>query len=215
MFRLALAAVLSCLSGPGPAPTAALPAPVAVRVYNTRPLSDHQLAASLRAAGAILAQAGIDIRWMDCAPVGSGFATADDRCAEPPSRHELLLRTALAPTPIGDDRTPLGDAVVDAAGAGVLATVYLDRVTAVARIAGVEREAVLGRAIAHEIGHLLLGSARHETRGVMRGVWSRRMLVSREPKDWQFTARQAAAMRDTVAGRAEGAPATRVAMTTP
>ena len=54
---------------------------------------------------------------------------------------------------------PLGDAMLDRhTGTGVLATIYVDRVEWLARQAGADSRALLGRAIAHELGHLLLAT---------------------------------------------------------
>jgi hypothetical protein len=56
---------------------------------------------------------------------------------------------------------------------------------------------LLGRAIAHEIGHLLLGSAEHPRLGLMRALWSHDELRGRKPAHWGFSAREAAQMRQT------------------
>jgi len=53
-----------------------------------------------------------------------------------------------------------------------LATVYVDRVSSVARKAGVDIRPLFARAIAHEIGHLLLNTDRHSDTGMTRARWS-------------------------------------------
>jgi len=53
----------------------------------------------------------------------------------------------------------MGMSVIDtSSGAGVLATVYVDRVGQLARDTATAPPVILARAIAHEVGHLLLGS---------------------------------------------------------
>ena len=59
-----------------------------------------------------------------------------------------------------------------ASGHGVLATIYIDRVEWLAHEAGADSRALLGRAIAHELGHLLLATTTHGPAGLMRAFWS-------------------------------------------
>jgi hypothetical protein len=68
---------------------------------------------------------------------------------------------------------------------GVLATVYGDRV--VRRAAGrINQSVLLGRTIAHELGHLLLGLRTHSRSGLMREFWSDEELRRNHMPDWAF-----------------------------
>lgn len=82
-----------------------------------------------------------------------------------------------------------------------LATVYADLVTGVARGAGIDARELLGRAIAHEIGHLLLGTNQHASAGLMRAVWSRVELRRDKATDWHFLDSEAGSMRAAIAVR--------------
>jgi hypothetical protein len=56
---------------------------------------------------------------------------------------------------------------------------------------------ILGYAMAHEIGHVLLGSTEHSADGIMRGPW-KQPEFERRAKGWlQFTTQQSAAMRES------------------
>jgi hypothetical protein len=91
---------------------------------------------------------------------------------------------------------PLGDAFVDlGTQSGVLATIYVDRVTALADASASSVATLLGYAIAHEIGHLLLGTNSHGLRGLMRPLWSRDEVRRGRASDWMFTEREAQAIR--------------------
>jgi hypothetical protein len=91
---------------------------------------------------------------------------------------------------------PLGDAFVDlGTQSGVLATVYVDRVAALGDAAGMNVARLLGYAIAHEIGHLLLGTSAHGTRGLMRPLWSSDELRRGRSGDWMFTETEVNAIR--------------------
>jgi hypothetical protein len=54
---------------------------------------------------------------------------------------------------------------------------------------------LLGRAMVHEVGHLLLGTSRHAAHGLMRAVWSREDLRDGGERQWFFTRADAARMR--------------------
>jgi predicted NBD/HSP70 family sugar kinase len=84
-------------------------------------------------------------------------------------------------------------------GTPVFSTVHPDRVTAVAGAARVDRRVLLGRAMAHEIGHLLLNTPGHGKRGLMRARWSTRELRQDVEADWKFMESESAAMRATLA----------------
>ena len=96
----------------------------------------------------------------------------------------------------------LGESMVDREErGGVLMTVDLFRVSAIARNTSTGMPVLLGRAIAHEIGHLLLGSAEHARLGLMRALWSHDELRGLKPANWGFSSHEAAQMRQTLRGR--------------
>jgi hypothetical protein len=57
---------------------------------------------------------------------------------------------------------------------GWLATVFSDRIDGAATRVGVDPGTLIGRVIAHEVGHLLLGTGYHGQSGVMRADWPER-----------------------------------------
>ena len=173
-----------------------------VRTYaQGAPAAD--LPAARRTAGAILGRAGIEVTWRDCGVPGEAGALPAAACDEPLRRNELLVRLVPAGTADGrSDAGTLGFAFVDlGAGGGSLATVYVDRVRAMAQAAGVEPAALLGRAIAHEVGHLLLGTNRHAAHGLMRASWSVADLRRNRTMEWLFDGKEGDAMRRGLAGR--------------
>jgi hypothetical protein len=97
--------------------------------------------------------------------------------------------------PSGDDES-LGTALIDpATGTGVLATVYVDRVERLARGSQGDLGTLLGRAMAHEIGHLLLGRSAHAVHGLMRPRWTRAEVTRNARADWGFESQELRAMR--------------------
>ena len=154
---------------------------VVVRVYQAAVAEPPDVSAALAVAHAALAAAAIDIVWQRCHAAAAS-------CRTVPARSELSIRLVNGVSAAASRTQPLGEALIDTAtGRGVLATVFLDRVAWLARLAGSDGNALLGRAIAHEIGHLLLGSTSHSRDGLMRPIWSPRDLRRAQPHDWMFS----------------------------
>ena len=192
-----------------------------VRTY-TGPDSERDLPAATRTASAILERADIEVAWIECG-IPAVLAETAAACAEPLRANEVVVRIVHAGTA---DRRPhadtMGFAHVDLdAGGGSLATVYWDRVRLIALRARADAAELLGRAIAHEIGHLLLGTNRHRSRGLMRASWSDADLRRNPATLWLFSAKDAGLMRRAIASRApsveadRGAPLTHMAETIP
>ena len=89
------------------------------------------------------------------------------------------------------------------AGQGVHVTLFYDRIekVSVGSIVGPAPARFLGTAMAHEIGHVLLGSTEHSAQGIMKGNWGpseSRLIACR---GLHFTPENAAALRAGAAGR--------------
>jgi hypothetical protein len=164
--------------------------PVTVRVYETVQLDPSVKTAALNLARTTLASASVDVSWKPCGP-----APGAALCDRPPAG-DLVVRIVRSGVERDDRQLPLGDALVESgSGAAVLATVYADRVARVARAAHMQVQTLLGYAIAHELGHLLLASSAHNTRGLMRPIWRDGELRSENSDDWSFTPREIALLR--------------------
>jgi hypothetical protein len=188
---------------PAAAATAAtVPVPLVVRIYDGSGAAGST-GTALSAAATVLGEAGIAPDWLPCGgPASEGDA---GRCGIRLGRGELAVRLLRLPVPDGyTGQLPLGHSLVDPhRRTGALATIYLDRVEWLARASRTDAGLLLGRAIAHEIGHLLLGTTEHAATGVMRAVWSADALRL-EAEDWRFTRAHGARMRAAL--RAPDAP---------
>ncbi len=174
---------------------------VRVRVYSGTAVSLDATVAALRWTEASLRTAGVAVAWSLCA-AGERDVPA---CARPPADGELTVRIVSSGNrgPHAAEQ-PLGTAVIDTAtGAATLATVYADRVTDLARAAHADESALLGRAIAHEIGHLLMASTWHAASGLMRPLWRRHEVGAAREADWVFGADERAAMTAARASKDE------------
>jgi hypothetical protein len=168
---------------------------VVVRVYDVNRVIAGTNARALEHARETLQAASIDVMWRVC--------SAPRACDGPLAPGELAIRIVRSAGPrLYQGALPLGDAMIDTGrGDGVLATVYSDRVEWLAREAGTDVRALLGRAIAHELGHLLLATASHGPAGLMRASWSRDEVRRGRPRDWSFAPGELAAIRRRVETR--------------
>ena len=206
--RVGTMAVIVATAGAGTA--SAEPAGIVVRTFNNYRVAAGDLREARAHASAILSAARITVTWIDCWHGDTPAVDAPARCAEPVGS-DLVLRLQRAPEARGDQFVSLGFSLVTPK-AGLkastttplpfLATVYADLAEGVARRAGVGSRPVLGRAIAHEIGHLLLNVNDHPREGVMRAAWLQAELRRRShSKDWAFLEPEVAAMHAAIARR--------------
>ena len=89
----------------------------------------------------------------------------------------------------------LGIAVRGANYSGRLAYVFYDRVEPLARKHQISDASLLGVAIAHEIGHLLLPYGSHSSSGLMQGDWDDRQFLLARARLLRFTPQQAELIR--------------------
>ena len=187
--------------------TATPAARVIVRAYNTYGVSSRDIGTASLTVQALLSTIAIDARWRNCRVVGGPSGDAVDQCGDPIATNEVIVRVVGALRPPGPE-TVLGDSFIDPVlRTGTLATIYADRVLALSRSLDVDRGTMLGRAGAHEIGHLLLGTDRHSGFGLMRGAWSRRTILQNRGDDWLFTYQQGLDMRSALDARLIAGPA--------
>jgi hypothetical protein len=189
-----------------PVAESASPARVQVnaRLYNTADVPDIVKETALRVATGALTAGGIDVHWKNC--------DVAETCAMAPARGELVIRLVRSPRQsrpkanhivarglsAARDETALvlGEALIDVRErTGVLATVFVDRVELIADLSETDAALLLGRAIAHEIGHLLLGTNAHSVGGLMRAQWTPADIRRHARADWVLTSEEAAAIR--------------------
>jgi hypothetical protein len=170
-----------------------------VRTHDAAGLSPETRAAAMAAADTLLRRAGIAATWIMCQPP---TVPMHDACNEPVRRTDVVVRFVRVPESPAGARLALGSALIDPKmRGGSLATIYVNRVERLTS-AGTALDMLLGRAVAHEIGHLLLGTPQHALTGLMKGVWTRDVLAREQPSDWWFTESDARTMRNAVRQRA-------------
>jgi hypothetical protein len=171
-----------------------------VRVYDNVGVANGDMASALAVAHTILKNAGIEVTWRGAQRGQEGLEGLEGDDGGRVATSEVIVRIVAAPA--GSRPDSLGFSFVDSGtGSGTLATIFLDRVRALSARAGADSGQLLGRAMAHELGHLLLGTIHHADRGLMRGVWSTIDLQKDQPLDWMLSAEEGARMRRALAVR--------------
>lgn len=169
--------------------------PMTIRVYDSVGVPKAATRMALDVAAHALEPASVDVTWVTCSRTSGG------RCGTPLAHGEIMVRLVRSAAPAtGATDESLGTALVDpVTGTGVLATVYVDRVERLAASGGTELGTLLGRAIAHEIGHLLMGRTAHGISGLMRPRWTRDEVVRNVVADWRFATADLQAIRSLAA----------------
>ena len=179
---------------------------VTIRLYDTSGMTAADLRSAMLTADAALRSGAVASAWVVCPPPGAAPAPNSSGCTGLPHESDLLMRIVRAPAAVISADT-LGFAAVDpTAGRGTLATVFADRIVRLAARSGIDGGTLVGYAMAHEIGHLLLGTDAHAPRGLMRAAWTLPEISRRMPKDWRFSHEDAgrivSATRRTATARA-------------
>lgn len=147
-----------------------------VREYNLAGLSESALARAQTETARLFRRAGIQIEWQPGDP-SDGEAHEVD-LSKPkrgsvyvPSWQYVAVRILGRCAP-GVRPRLLGTAL-PFAKYGVQATVFAGPIEEDATRFSLPMTSLLGYVLAHEIGHVLLGSEDHSMSGIMRGVWDR------------------------------------------
>jgi len=182
---------------------------ITVRWYNTFGMPLSEMPTAQHTARDILRRAGFETVWRMCRTAHGPSRSLADSCEDRLEASELVVRLVAISREMADaSLDSLGFSYVNTEmGAGTLSTIFADRVVALAHGAGVENGVVLGRAIAHEIGHLLMGSTTHSTTGLMRAHWSRVALEHEPMIAWSFSNVEASQMQHGLTARIESTPA--------
>ena len=164
---------------------------VDVRVYDAVDLDPKTRQSALDLANTTLSAASVEIAWQVCVA-----GPHPPRCDTRPTRAELAIRIVRSSPPHErEGELRLGDAFIDGEKhRGLLATIYFDRVLLLSQRTGRPLHTLLGRAIAHELGHLLMATNTHGAVGLMRAFWSQDEVRYSRASDWTFSAREAHAI---------------------
>jgi len=155
---------------------------VVVSVYNDAGVSANALAEAEEKAARIFARAGVRITWTTCSDC--------DRFEWPNS-----LSVRIVPGSPRSTQEIFGMAFLSAEGTGCYTDVFYERAEKLQSAWNVNLSDTLGAVMAHEIGHLLLGSNSHTPAGIMRARWESQELNRMARGNLLFTESQSDQMR--------------------
>ena len=205
-LRLRVASGLLVVRGLICAPAAAAaPKPEAdliVRTYNLVELPARHLRTAQRTARSIFEKAGVMIAgWRDCQSRDQLSTASADDCPEGRRPNEVVVRIVRTPSS-WSNQWVLGFSYVEPhSTSSWLSTVFADQIAATARSYHLDPGTLLGRTVAHELGHLLLASTSHSAKGLMRANWRDRSLRHHGWTDWMFSRSEASQIRADVIAR--------------
>ena len=199
-FKTILAALIALTSSArlGSAQTYAENPQVSVSVYDDASVPSETLARAEARAANIFRQVGLDVNWLSCTAkdnvdcnVGQNETTGPDH---------LVLR--IIPTAARETSdTAFGIAYLGSDGSGRYGDVFWERARALQGNSKVDVAFLLGSVMAHEMGHLLLGSNAHAVSGIMRAHWEASDLRGISMNSVLFLPGQGKRMRERVSRR--------------
>jgi hypothetical protein len=176
---------------------------ITVAIYDDVHLSPRVLADAQDEATRVYQKAGVAIIWIRCKS-SKMDAEPDLRCQDPPSAMRLNLR--IVPHARKSSDGVFGVAFLSAEGTGAYSDVFYDSVEKLDRDWNVGLVRVLGHVMAHELGHLLLGSNAHSRQGIMCPSWHGDELHLASMGALLFSQEQARFMRERLASYGNADP---------
>lgn len=173
---------------------------VTVSVYDDARVSDETLARGEGEAAKIFSRAGLEVKWLNCtATQRDGCGAAQDDVGS--GVHLDLRITPKTPGSLSD--IAFGVAYLGSDGSGRYGDVFWKRVMDLEKNSKGDVALLLGSVMAHEMGHLLLGSNAHAVSGIMRGQWEHGELRRIGMDSLLFLPEQGKRMRERATRRKE------------
>jgi hypothetical protein len=173
-----------------------------IRIYDYADSEPNLLRRARRQATEVLEKAGVHPTWEQCG-TSEAEANKNRSCTHTIGPHLIQLRVhpREMAKKVSKRSIEFGYALPSTEGFGAIAGVYLDRTAEIATSLGLDVYLLLGHTMAHEIGHLLLGSNSHARRGIMKPTWGEREIQLAKTGVLLFTDVQAEQMQRQIAER--------------
>jgi hypothetical protein len=153
---------------------------ITIHVYNYAVVPEKTLARAKEEAGRIFRNVGLRALWLDHALSVRDLRHPHHSTDSWDGTHFVVR--LLTQSREGSSKNAIGEAL-----SLEIASVFVNRVTEQSAVGGLSVSRMLGHAIAHEIGHLLLGDNSHSPGGIMVAPWSKQDLWRMSKGDLLFT----------------------------
>jgi len=163
-----------------------------VSVFNSSPISSSTIERAEGEAGRVLREVGVEVFWLNCPQEMSQEASLG-RCSEvsfPSHLHLSILRASR-----GLKATTVGISFTAEDGRGCYADLFYEPIQQLQDETHASPSVILGHAMAHELGHLLLGTNSHSPSGLMRAHWTRDDLANASKGNLRFSKEQCLTLR--------------------
>ena len=179
---------------------------VTISVHDYADVPTPLLAAVEDQAREIFRHAGLETVWLNCSPKLELENLEPRSCYFSDTTHLTLKISPRGMNAQVRNRIEvLGTAYPDEKGAGYFAYAFYDRIQELAQRRRLGH-ALLADVMAHEIGHLLLGSISHSASGIMCAHWNYEELRNVSEGAMSFIPAQSRIMRDRLRAHQSGRP---------
>lgn len=137
-----------------------------VAVFNDAGVDPQIVREAEDRAAQVFRVAEIEVHWRNAHPEQTAAS------AEPASsEHGMLVSVRILPCSRDLAADILGLAFIGKGGRGQQADIFYDGIAKLSRSESLNAAVLLGAVMAHEVGHLLLGSKSHSATGIMQRHW--------------------------------------------
>jgi len=173
---------------------------LAIHYYNRAAVPPRVLDNAIHEASRILARAAIETVWSEGPPDALEGCSFDFSGRSPYQHPRQDTRGYLVVSigrggPVSAFRDTFGFALPDAS-TGVHAFIFYDRVEQLTDPRLITMPKMLGNAMAHEIGHVLMGSIEHSSTGLMKARWDKADYMRAEASMMRFSAAETEIVRE-------------------
>jgi hypothetical protein len=175
---------------------AQMPAPytlsLSLSLFNDARVPPSIVNSAEETASRIFAQSGIELHWLPC---GGEEESVEEQRACIQTRFPEHLHVHIVNSDPRLKGSVFGISYFSADGIGSQADVFYTKIAWFRGVSSVEPGTLLGHAMAHELGHLLLGSNSHSLRGLMCANWRTKDLIHMEQGGLLFSEEQSRKMK--------------------
>jgi hypothetical protein len=170
--------------------------PVTLTVHNDAGVPLGVLLQAESEASRIFRQSGVELRWLNCSlPEAVPVNPADCAIVDFPGHLQLrIIQRSL-----NLNEFTMGISYLSADGTGCYADLFYHHAQLIHETSHVSVATILGHGLAHEIGHLLLGTNSHAPFGIMRARWQSADLASASQGRLLFSSLQSRKMQNKLA----------------
>jgi hypothetical protein len=166
---------------------------ITLRITNDAGAGRRTLQQAEKQARSILGRSGVALVWMQCESGKAEWGSANP-CQRERGSAEFWM-SIVAKKPASAGRDALGFTEQGETRLGGSAGVLYPAAVELSATSQTDPGAILGAAIAHEVGHLILGANAHTPRGVMTARWGLAELERISIGELSFTPDQARSLR--------------------